>query len=496
MTKTFKRLLLAVLIACLTLCVGIFATACKTPDNGDDKEPPINQGGNEEDDDNNNGDGDNEGAVTITLDKETLILSVDNDEDQITATVSNGADVEWTSENDSIVMVGDNGAVQAFKPGAVTITATVKDTDISATCEVLVEDAYYIIGGEDSTWTPCGTFGAGAVYFHATETEGVYKTTTELTSKSNFQIAVVGNTGSNWWQTAYGQSHISTEEGNALSVINGNIGVEKHGVYTITLDLSGETATVYGVCDREIDDGDVEYVYYLIGSHNNWQQYNTVEDADSRFVFTKGEDGKYTLTVEFEKGVEFKIVVVGQAYKIEYANHAPVSGTIGNGPATADGAFQLVYTTSSNIGIGVAGEYAFTFDPDAETDNQLSYVFTKTAASDVELVLEYYAKGSFDGASWPSIQDDAHRFTEEDGTYTLTLELTAGNELLFYGMYKNPDTGALSDANIYVKYGALDSASQAYFTNSGDNLKANATGSYTFTYTDGVLSVTFVAAAE
>ncbi|MGE7111211.1 Ig-like domain-containing protein [Lysinibacillus sp. NPDC047702] len=76
---------------------------------------------------------------SITLDKNNLEL-LEGSQDKITATVTpDTAKVIWTSSDESIAIVDQNGNVTAIREGQAIITATIENTDISATSTVIVK---------------------------------------------------------------------------------------------------------------------------------------------------------------------------------------------------------------------------------------------------------------------------------------------------------------------------------------------------------------------
>lgn len=76
---------------------------------------------------------------SITLDKTSLEL-LEGSQDKLTATVTpDTAKVIWTSSDDSISTVDQNGNVTAIREGQAIITATIENTDISATSTVIVK---------------------------------------------------------------------------------------------------------------------------------------------------------------------------------------------------------------------------------------------------------------------------------------------------------------------------------------------------------------------
>ena len=80
-------------------------------------------------------------VTSVTLDKSTLEL-VEEETAQLTATVlpENADDktVTWTSSNETVATVDENGLVTAVGKGTATITVTTKDGNKTATCEVKV----------------------------------------------------------------------------------------------------------------------------------------------------------------------------------------------------------------------------------------------------------------------------------------------------------------------------------------------------------------------
>ena len=80
-------------------------------------------------------------ASSITLNKETLTLEFGAQE-TLTAEMLNVEETAWTSSNDSVVSVAEDGTITAVGLGTAVITCADKaDANIKATCEVMVEDS-------------------------------------------------------------------------------------------------------------------------------------------------------------------------------------------------------------------------------------------------------------------------------------------------------------------------------------------------------------------
>ena len=430
-------------------------------------------------------------ATEITLNKTELALSIAKTEDVLSATLNGTGTVAWTSSDETVVQVGaETGAVEALKPGAATITATVTGTEVTATCQVTVADAYYILGGMDSAWNKAGAFGGNFAYFMPTETEGIYKTNSfELRKLGNFQVAPVGDTTNDWYKKAFNGDYI--KEGDAVLIKNSgnNIAVEKHGMYTIILDLTGEKAVISGVCDREIEDPETETIYYLFGSMSSWAVADTVEAAGA-YAFTNNSDGTSTLTVELTRDTEFKVLAVGMKYDIEFAESAVPRDLIGNkGSATVDTDYKLTWTNSTNIGVGLSGEYTFTLDPDGGKNNILSYTFKKTDETETApAILHYYIKGDALTAEngWNVGTGEAYELketAEASGEYTITIELKNTGAFMFWASAEDKDgvvTGTQADY-FNADTGTTLNAENDCVTVSGSNYAPAAAGWYTIT---------------
>ena len=448
-------------------------------------------------------------ATEISLNKTELALSIAKTEDTLKATLNGTGTVTWSSSDETVVQVGAaTGAVEALKPGTATITATITGTEIKETCAVTVADAYYIIGGMDSDWNKAGAFGdSNFAYFMPTETEGIYKTKSfELPRLGNFQVAPVGDTTNNWHENAFNGDYIKADDTVLSKNGDNNIAVEKHGMYTITLDLTGEKAVVSGVCDREIDDGDVKDIYYIIGSANTtsgWALANDVA-AVGNYAFTDNDDGTYSLTVDLARGTEFKVAIIGMAWNGALANSAVPRNLIGEkDTATVETDYKLTFVTGSdNIGVGLSGKYTFTLNPDGGTNNILSYTFETTDATETApAVLHYYIKGdaltAVDG--WNVGTVDAYELKEtaaDSGVYTITIELKGTGTFMLWASNEDKNgtvTGTQAD---YFNNGntTLTAANNCVVVN-GSNYAPAAAGWYTVTLNpkDKTLNISYSA---
>jgi hypothetical protein len=82
----------------------------------------------------------------VTLNKTTLTLEVGDSEDLTAAVAPQNATIQavaWSSSNEAVATVGNDGKVTAVAAGSTTITVTTADGGKTATCEVTVESPYY-----------------------------------------------------------------------------------------------------------------------------------------------------------------------------------------------------------------------------------------------------------------------------------------------------------------------------------------------------------------
>ncbi|MGN2339454.1 Ig-like domain-containing protein [Clostridium cagae] len=80
----------------------------------------------------------NENISTISLDKSSLTLKEGNSKKLTATTTPSALDVEWSSFDEKIAKVDENGKVTGIKEGTCIVTAQIKGTDVKATCEVTV----------------------------------------------------------------------------------------------------------------------------------------------------------------------------------------------------------------------------------------------------------------------------------------------------------------------------------------------------------------------
>lgn len=225
----------------------------------------------------------------------------------------------------------------------------------------------------------------------------------------------------------------------------------------------------------------------------------------------------YSITLDLEAGDEFQFAIdsswgdqrgYGYLDTIEQdgVNYFENSGGIGE-----------TGVKKSNIKVAVAGNYTLmlttypgedtydTEDPYYTEEGKENYNYNaydkitwiyngETTESGVAYQTDYYIKGAII-TDWQDVYTDETKFTENDGIYTLTIDLEEGDEFLFTTLLTTGDSQ--SAGNEYVRYNNIasdDSESLSYVTGSESyNMIAAAGGTYTFTYdaSSQVLTVSF-----
>ena len=177
-------------------------------------------------------------------------------------------------------------------------------------------------------------------------------------------------------------------------------------------------------------------------------------------------------------------------------------------PFTGGGGIGETADKQSNIIVDYPGNYTFTLttypDEDYYDDNvnngqvsisnfdTITYEYNGPAAELADSYTEYYIKGA-NITQWADIYNPATQMTRVGTTYTLSVYLTAGDQVMFTSLVVDRETGESTVGTSYLRGTNLDEASQALFTDYSNNMTPAADGSYTFTYNAStqVLSVTF-----
>lgn len=247
----------------------------------------------------------------------------------------------------------------------------------------------------------------------------------------------------------------------------------------------------------------------LLLSQSNWGNNITADHELNKEAADKNE---FSITLDLLAGDEFQFGGEGWTHKRGFGyllTDRLEDGTIVF--SGAGGGLGEVSAKGMNIKVELSGNYTVTLrtypaddtyntnDPSYTEENRevynlgtydyISWVRNGDPVDVVEVTTDFYIKGS-NITQWQDIFNNATRFTKDGDIYTLAVYLTTDEEFLFTS--QNIVDGVSSAGTKFVRFGNLDTTSQALFDESNNNMIAKASGLYVFTFnteTD-VLSVT------
>lgn len=268
--------------------------------------------------------------------------------------------------------------------------------------------------------------------------------------------------------------------------------------------------------DISIFAGFVTYVedtreYAIVGSgtspvllESSWGA--VIGDAQMMEKEESDTENRYTITLDLNEGDEFQFAIDsswdnqrGYGYldtiELDGMDYFENSGSLGDAGVKR-----------SNIKCAVAGNYTFTLttypgEDVYETDNAnyteenkeafninpydtITWTYNGAASADnSDMQTDYYIKGAV-VTGWEDVYSDETKFTEENGIYTLRVELTEGDEFMFTSMVTAGDTSSVGTEYIrYTNIAGEDTDSLSHVTEGGNaNLIAAEAGTYVFTY--------------
>lgn len=166
-------------------------------------------------------------------------------------------------------------------------------------------------------------------------------------------------------------------------------------------------------------------------------------------------------------------------------------------PFSGGGGIGETADKQSNIIVDYPGNYTFTLttypDEDYYDDNvnnglvsisnfdTITYEYNGPAAELSSTVTEFYIKGQ-DITQWGDMYNPATQMTRVSSTYTLTVYLKAGDQVMFTSLNVDRETGESTVGTTYINVTNLDEESASLFTAAGNNMTVNTSGEYTFTY--------------
>ena len=244
---------------------------------------------------------------------------------------------------------------------------------------------------------------------------------------------------------------------------------------------------------------------------------SVIGDAQTMQKEENAEANIYSITLDLEAGDEFQFAMNnawenqrGYGYLttitqdgVEYFANSGGLGDTGvkraNIKVKVSGNYTLTLTTYPGEDTYDTGASGYSEDNKENFNinpyDTITWVYNGEAqAGGVETQTDYYIKGAII-TGWQDVYSDETKFTEENGIYTLTVELEEGDEFMFTSLLTAEDIESVG--NEYIRYTNIaedDAESLSYVTGTeGANLVAGAGGSYTFTYDPStqILTVAF-----
>lgn len=277
--------------------------------------------------------------------------------------------------------------------------------------------------------------------------------------------------------------------------------------FDFTKEITGDTQVFAGFVSYVEDTRE----YSIVGSgtspllmSSNWGAKIEKEHAMTR---EKVEGANvYTITLDLEAGDEFQFAINSSWHNQRGYGYLDTIAKDGKEYFENSGSLGEASTKRSNIKCAVAGNYTFTLttypgEDDYETNNSsysednkeafninpydiITWTYNgESASSGEEKQVDYYIKGA-KITDWKDEYSDKTKFVEKDGKYTLTVDLTEGDEFMFTSLVTVGENSSIGTEYIrYTNIAEDDKDSLSFVTGTETaNLVASKAGTYTFTY--------------
>lgn len=224
----------------------------------------------------------------------------------------------------------------------------------------------------------------------------------------------------------------------------------------------------------------------------------TKEESDSENI--------YTITLDLNEGDEFQFVIDTQWHNQRGYGYLDTISLDGRDYFYNSGGLGETSTRRSNIKCAVTGNYTFTlttypaedtYDTSASDYSEeskegfnvnpydkITWTYNGEGTSNAEdMQVNYYIKGAV-VTGWEDVYSEETEFTQDGDIYTLSIDLTGGDEFMFTSMVTAGDVSTVGTEYIRFTNIASDDADSLSFVSEGGgaNLIAGQDGTYTFTY--------------
>ncbi|GHU90595.1 hypothetical protein FACS1894202_10650 [Clostridia bacterium] len=218
--------------------------------------------------------------------------------------------------------------------------------------------------------------------------------------------------------------------------------------------------------------------------------WGKVINDEHRLTKTPGKN-EYTITCDILEADQFQFAVDSSwTDQHGYGFLAANKDASGAEVFTGGGGIGDAADNKKNITCAVAGNYTFTLttSPSDDAFDKIEWVRNSDPVdAAIEILTTYYIKGETITA-WGDVYDDTTGMVKDGDLNTLTVTLVAGDKFLFTSQVTA--NGETSTGSEYVKYGNLDEAGRALFTDDNGNIAVTAAGTYTFVYNSATTVLT------
>ena len=268
--------------------------------------------------------------------------------------------------------------------------------------------------------------------------------------------------------------------------------------------------------DTQVFGGFVTYAedtreFAIVGSgsspvlmESNWGK--VIGDAQKMTKEDNSEANVYTITLDLNEGDEFQFAINSEWHNQRGYGYLDSITKDGKEYFANSGTLGDASSKRANIKCAIGGNYTFTLttypgEDQYETDSAnytednkeafnvnnydvITWTYNgESNQSNANVQTDYYIKGA-KITGWEDVYSDKTKFTEENGIYSLTVDLEEGDEFMFTSLVTTGETSGVGTEYIrYTNIAVKDMDSQSYVTGMDNaNLVANQTGTYTFTY--------------
>jgi|GEM_PF-3027746 len=238
-------------------------------------------------------------VTDVTLDKTTALLPV-GAKLTLTATVSpsyaENKDVSWSSSNEAVASVDEEGVVTTIAAGSAIITVTTNDGNHTANCEITVSPSLVAVTGVTLNTNSASVTLGDSITLSATITPDNASNTDVIWSSSDETIATVDTCGK-VTAIATGTSVITvtTEESSYTATCQISVTPDYSWLLEETIAIEADSAKVVGPNAADFT------IFYINGTSNTGNAVNISDKSGTITLKATTSDGSEVINLIIEK---------------------------------------------------------------------------------------------------------------------------------------------------------------------------------------------------